>query len=148
MTGASVGFAIHLLNLTTHQISTLPGSDGLYSPRWSPDGHYIAAMPADSQKLVLFDFATRKWAELYSGYIGYPSWSRDGKYIYFDNPFLGKEAAFLRARISDRKLERLASLKDLGRIASMWTGLAPDDSPLLLRDVSVQEIYALDWQLP
>ena len=29
-----------------------------------------------------------------------------------------------------------------------WTGLAPDDSPLALRDISTYEIYALDWQLP
>jgi hypothetical protein len=26
--------------------------------------------------------------------------------------------------------------------------LAPDDSPLLLRDVATQEIYTLDWEVP
>jgi hypothetical protein len=26
--------------------------------------------------------------------------------------------------------------------------MAPDDSPLLLRDTGTQEIYALDWQVP
>jgi len=25
---------------------------------------------------------------------------------------------------------------------------APDDSPLVLRDVGAQDIYALDWQTP
>ena len=29
-----------------------------------------------------------------------------------------------------------------------WCSLAPDDSPLVLRDVGSQEIYALDLQLP
>ena len=29
-----------------------------------------------------------------------------------------------------------------------WTGLAPDDSLLLLRDTSIQQIYALDVDLP
>jgi hypothetical protein len=29
-----------------------------------------------------------------------------------------------------------------------WCGLARDDSPLLLRDVGTQEIYAFDLQLP
>ena len=29
-----------------------------------------------------------------------------------------------------------------------WMGLAPDDSPLVLRDVGAQEIYALDVDLP
>jgi hypothetical protein len=43
-------------------------------------------------------------------------------------------------------------LKELGRQASgvdaSWTGLAPDDSPLALRDIGTQEIYALDWEAP
>jgi hypothetical protein len=30
----------------------------------------------------------------------------------------------------------------------LWTGLAPDDSPLALRDISTQEIYAIDWDAP
>jgi hypothetical protein len=30
--------------------------------------------------------------------------------------------------------------------AGKWTGLASDDSPLVLRDTSVEEIYALDWE--
>jgi hypothetical protein len=45
------------------------------------------------------------------------------------------------------KLERLTGLNDLGRLAGTigpWTGLAPDDSPLALRDVGTQEIYALE----
>jgi hypothetical protein len=29
-----------------------------------------------------------------------------------------------------------------------WTGLAPDGSPLIQRDASFNEIYALDWEAP
>jgi hypothetical protein len=29
-----------------------------------------------------------------------------------------------------------------------WLGMAPDDSPLLLRDTGTNEIRALDWQAP
>jgi hypothetical protein len=29
-----------------------------------------------------------------------------------------------------------------------WNGVAPDGSLLLVRDISTQEIYALDLQLP
>jgi len=45
----------------------------------------------------------------------------------------------------------VASLKDLKRprgSLGIWTGLAPDDSPLALHDISTFEIYALDWQAP
>ena len=35
---------VQLLDMNTHQRSTVPGSTGLYSSRWSPDGRYIVAM--------------------------------------------------------------------------------------------------------
>jgi len=82
--------------------------------------------------------------------MGYPTWSHDGQYIYFDTTFTD-DPAFLRLRISDRKLERLVSLKAVRRYwgeFGPWTGLTPDDSPLLTRDTSNQEIYALDLQVP
>jgi eukaryotic-like serine/threonine-protein kinase len=145
--GASTG-SIHLLDMRTHKVSVLPGSDGLFSPRWSPDGRYIAAIPAVQQdKLMVLDRLSQKWSELAKGAMGYPSWSRDGKYIYFDTT----TGDFLRVGISDHKVERAVSLKGLPRASGpwgQWAGLAVDDSPLLLRDASVQEIYALDWEAP
>ena len=64
---------------------------------------------------------------------------------------MSEDAAFFRVRISDHKLERLFSLKALRRYwgpFGPWTGLTPDDTPLLVRDISSQEIYALEWQAP
>jgi Tol biopolymer transport system component/DNA-binding winged helix-turn-helix (wHTH) protein len=142
------GIAIY--DLETRKVSPLPGAGQLFSPRWSPDGRYIAAITNDSMKLVLFDRFNQQWQDLVSLPIGYPSWSHDGRYIYFDTA-LSEDAAFFRLRISDHKLERLLSLKGLRRFwgqLGQWTGLAPDDSPLLLRDIGSQEIYALDWQAP
>jgi len=139
---------IHVFDLKTRQSSQLPGSEGLFSPRWSPDGRYIVALTADSQKLMLFDFTSRTWTELARVNAGYPSWSRDGKYVYLD-ALLENESAFFRVRISDRKVERVASLKNVRRTGTFnWTGLAPDGSPLALRDIGTQEIYALDWEAP
>jgi len=148
--GISGSVAIHVLDLKTHQVSELPGSEGLFSPRWSPDGNYICALAADSRKLLLFDFRTQKWVEeLTNLFVGYPSWSRNGKYIYLDGS-LGDDPALMRVRVSDRKLERIGSLKDLKRAGNLgpWAGLTPDDSPLLVRNVGTQEIYALDWDAP
>jgi Tol biopolymer transport system component len=143
----AAGPAIHLLNLNTHERLTLPGSEGLFSPRWSPDGDYIAALTVDGGSLRLFEVATQKWVELAKLPIGYPSWSRDSKFIFFDTA--GSEPALYRVRISDRKLEQLVSLTNIRRTGTFaWTGLAPDDSPLLLRDAGTEEIYALDWQAP
>jgi hypothetical protein len=103
-------------------------------------------MPIDQRKLLLFDFTTKQWTDLASMPLSYPQWSRDGKYIYFRSTPL-----VLRIRISDRKIEQWASLKDLRNAPSAfgrWTGLAPDDSPMVLRDVGAQDIYALERQTP
>ena len=139
---------IRILDVKTRQVSTLPGSDGLYSPRWSPDGRYIVATPFDSHSIMLFDFAAQRWDEIAKISVGFPCWSKTGDYVYFlhgvDQP------SVMRVRIRDRKLERVVDMKGfrLTGYYSIWLGLAPDDSPLLLRDTGTQEIYALDWQAP
>jgi serine/threonine protein kinase/Tol biopolymer transport system component len=138
--------ALRVVDLKTHKVSTVEGSKGLFSPRWSPDGRYLVAMPADSLSLLLFDFQTHKWSELAKARAAFPNWSRDGQYVYFlrwlDNP------AVLRVRISDRKVEQVFDLTNLSTIGNIgpWLGLAPDDSPLLLRDIGTQDVYALDWE--
>ena len=140
--------AIRVVDVKTQEVSTLPGSQGMYSPRWSPDGRYIVAIPRDSLSLVLFDFQTQKWSQLAKGRAGFPNWSRDGQYVYFlrwlDNP------AVLRVRITDRKVEQVSDLRNLPTIGNIgpWVGLAPDDSLLLLKDTGTQDIYSLDWEEP
>jgi Tol biopolymer transport system component len=142
--------AIYQLNLKTNQLTTLPGSEGKWFSRLSPDDNYIAAL-SNKNHLMLFDMKAQKWSELTQNTADDPTWSHDGKYVYFSSSAVG-EPAFYRVQIRDHKLERVASLKDVKRPTSGsfgdWTGLAPDDSPLALRDISTYEIYALDWQLP
>jgi eukaryotic-like serine/threonine-protein kinase len=144
--------SIYILNLQTRKVSTLPGAKGLFSPRWSPDGRFINVTTHDGEKMLLFDLTTRTWKELDSGHrYNYPTWSRDAKYIYFSNP-LENGIPFYRLRIADDKLEHVANANLTRGVAwgtfGQWTGLGPDDSPLLNRDTSMQEIYALDVQWP
>ena len=139
---------VRILDLATKKISDVPGSKGLFSPRWSPDGRYLVAMPDNEEGLVLFDFATEEWTELARKNAGWPNWSKDGQYVYFlgwpDDP------SIMRVRIRDRKLERVADLKNFRQTGywGSWLGLAPDDSTLLLRYTGTQEVYALDWEAP
>src|SRR5262249_45671451 len=120
---------------------------GLGTPSYSPDGRYIAAMTADAKKLMLFDSSTQNWTELVkvsATYIGYINWSHDGKYIYFLSDRIS------RVRISDRTTEQVVSLDNirLGGFGPWVFRLTPDDSPLVVRDIGTQEIYALDVDLP
>ena len=142
------GGRISILDLQTANVVPVPGGENLFSPRWSPDGRYIAAITTDSQALMLFDRTNQQWAVLARMGIGFPSWSHDGRYLYFDS-ILTEDPEFFRVRIRDRQLERLESLKDIHRLwgpNGEWSGLGPDDSLLVTRNISSPEIYALDWQ--
>lgn len=140
--------AIRVLDLATRQISSLPQSQGDFSPRWSPDGRYISAFSADSTRLLLFDVNTQKWTELATGSLGWLNWSQDGNYVYVLDT-LSKNAV-VRIRISDRKIETVADLKAFASAGRYGGALAltPDNAPLLLRDTGTQDIYSLDWEAP
>jgi hypothetical protein len=56
-----------------------------------------------------------------------------------------------RVRVRDRKLEQIFRNKEehrLVRAIDTWTGIAPDDCILTLRDAGTREIYALEWEAP
>jgi len=143
--------AIYRLDLKTKKVSSIPGSDGLFSPRVSPDGRYISALTIGQTKLMLLDTTTNRWSSLLEGdQVGYNEWSHDGKYVYLRENRDGA-GELVRVRIKGLVLEHLLSLKDFPQLSdpfASWIGLTPDDAPLLMRDRSVQEIYALDLNFP
>ncbi len=144
--------SIHVVDLKAHKASILPGSEGLWAPRVSPDGHYVVAQSEEGSRLMLLDLTAHRSLQLANGdLIGWPEWSGDSKYIFFFNWRFGEGQGIFRVRVRDHHLEEIAGLKDIqlvGGIFGEWHGLAPDDSPLLLRDIGTQEIYALDVDLP
>ena len=143
----NVRMAIYSLDLNTSKISRVPNSDELFSPRVSRDGRYICALKKGQTELMLFDTKTNHWSIVGQGeQLSYNEWSHDGKYIYM-REIKGGAAEVVRVRIKDGVLEDVFSLKDFPQVIDMfggWIGLTPDDAPLLMRDRSVQEIYALD----
>lgn len=131
---ADLSSSIQILDLATHQISTLPGSHGMYSPRWSSDGRYIPALSPDATRLVVFDFQTQQWTELARGTMGWLEWSKDGQYLQAQDG--GGAGAIIRIRLSDHKTEWVADLKNIATVGyyNQWFAVAPDDSPILLRN--------------
>jgi Tol biopolymer transport system component len=143
--------SIRSLDLKTGRVVTLPGSESMLAPQRSNDGRYLTAATMDRKKLMIFEFETQKWSELARKDVGWQNWTADGKYVYFDTGF-GSDAAIFRVRVADQKLERIASLKGFRRAVGTdegpWSGLTPDGSPLLLRNVGTQEVYALNVEFP
>jgi Tol biopolymer transport system component len=64
---------------TTKKVSPIPGSEQLFSPRWSPDGRYIAALSLDMTRIMLYYTSTHKLKRLLQQSAVDPVWSRDTK---------------------------------------------------------------------
>jgi Tol biopolymer transport system component/DNA-binding winged helix-turn-helix (wHTH) protein len=148
--------AIQLLDLKSGMVSAIPGSENQFAPRWSPDGQHLAAVSSDGKTLRLFDFKTKKWTDWIEGFgtVGYPSWSRDGRYLYYDD-ISGKNPGYRRIEIGSARPDFFVDVKSLHRGFSHavgplgpWSGITPDGSPLFDRDLSTDAIYSLEVQLP
>lgn len=151
-TTSAGGLDLEIVDLRSHEISKVAGSEEMWSPRWSPDGRYILAVPREPDRLMIFDVNRQKWTELARMLVSYPEWSRGGDYIYFLIKSKNEPAsAIQRVRIKDHKIEQVASLSNFKQPRvdwGEWAGLAPDDAPVLLREAGAPEIYALDWDRP
>jgi len=138
---------IDQLDLNTGKITVIPHSHGFFSPRLSPSGRYIVAITSGWTDLMLFDTRTQRWSNLLKGHLlGFNFWSHDGRYVYFRTNS-GSSAKLERVRIVDRVVEPVLNLKDFPQVldvTALWIGLTPDGAPVLIRDRSMQEVYALD----
>jgi len=149
---ATVRYAgIFRLDLDSGKTSSIPDSEGRHSTRVSPDGRYIAAFSEAATELLLFDSKIQQWSTLAKGeLLGFNLWSPDGKYVYMRNNV--GYPRIVRVHIPDGRMEEVVSLKGFPQAAGDpsvgWFGLTPEGDPILIRDRSIQEIYALDVELP
>jgi Tol biopolymer transport system component len=136
--------AIHIFDLRTHELVDLAGSQGLWTCRWSPDGRYISALTVEGGRLEVFDFKTHAWRSTNAVRVNNPNWSTDGKYVYYDTEVNNR--SLQRVRVWDGKVEELANLRDFPSAAEWWSGLSPNNDPLVLRNLGWTEIYSLSLE--
>jgi DNA-binding winged helix-turn-helix (wHTH) protein/Tol biopolymer transport system component len=139
------------LDLKTERVSELPGSTNLYWGQVSPDGRHVVALEKTAQNLTLYDMVSHK-TQAVAGPADYPRWSADGQYVYFSTLYFRtrETGGVYRWKMSTNTTETVVRYPDF-RLAGVWGvsyGLTPDGAPLLLRDLSTRDLYALDVELP
>jgi Tol biopolymer transport system component len=141
--GASAKSNLRIFDFATGKADAIPASDGLVVPHWSPDGRVIAAMTLDAESLRLFDLSAGSWTNLDTGAVAFPEWSHDGRWIYYVR--WTADPAVLRIRVADGAQENVADLKGARYTGTftLWMGLDPTDTPMMLRDEGTDDIYAL-----
>ena len=144
---------LQFLDLRTGKRSVVPDSQDLLGGQWVGENTLVAA-PINQAKLEIFDVRTQKWSDLVPGKVSASvvNWahSPDYRYVYYTTG--GAEPQALRIRLADRKVETIASLKDLRRALSpdgnTQISVAPDGSAIFTRDIGTQEVYALSLKWP
>jgi DNA-binding winged helix-turn-helix (wHTH) protein/Tol biopolymer transport system component len=136
---------LRILDLASGKETAVPGGETRWSPRWSPNGRYIAALHLQGG-LDLFDWTTKRWTVLSAdegeGSPQYPAFSHDSRYLYYLRP--GEQGVY-RIALTGGKEERVADLSRwrLTGFFGFSMTLDPSDGPLVLRDIGSDDIYAL-----
>jgi Tol biopolymer transport system component len=134
-----------IFHLSTKKVETIPGSTGFFSPRWSPDGRFIAALSLDMNRLMLYDIAAKRWRVLTQQSAADPVWAHDSGSLFFHD-YLQKSQTVYRISVSDGVVERVADLKDLrfaDAVDYKFAGLTPQDALLVSARMSTANLYSL-----
>jgi Tol biopolymer transport system component/DNA-binding winged helix-turn-helix (wHTH) protein len=134
---------VHLANSSVEQV---PGSNGLFSPRWSPDGKYIAALTLDQTQVRLFTVATQTWTTLPVPSGADPVWSSDSRFLFIHGS-LDPSQPIDRISIPDGHVEqivRLADSREHDAVDYVFGGLTGDNRPLIRARIFTGNFYSLD----
>lgn len=137
---------LEILDLRSSRVSTVPESEGLFSPRWSPDGKYIAALTLDQRRVKLFDVGAKRWETLPVSSGADLVWTADSRSLVV-HASMDPRQPIDRILIPERKVSELVQLAKGGTrdaVDFVFVGLAADGSPLVRSRTYTGNVYSLD----
>ena len=138
---------IYEVELATRKVSMRPGTEQFFSPGWSPDGNFLAAMADGPSRLMLYSVEKNAWKALpvINAPWGFWTWSNDSKAIY--TRLLQGQPGVYRMDIADGVWTRVSSLQGLNaKIFDSNISMTVDDRPALMSHTGSAQIYSLRWK--
>lgn len=142
----SAARTLELVDLRTNQAESIPGSENLFSPRWSPDGRYIAALSLDQRNVRLLDERSHEWTTLPVPSGADPVWSSDSRFLYL-HASLDPAQPIDRISVPDGHVQEIVRLADSPRsdaVDYVFGGLTQEGMPLIRARVFTGNLYSLD----
>ena len=140
--------SLAIIDLSTRRVTEIPQSQGLFSPTWSPDGRFIAAITVEQNRLMLYDTKTMVWTTLASTSASWPVWSNDSKALYV-HAYQAENEPILRVSVPEGKIDRISDSRSFraGSIThATFAGITPDDVLLMHAEVANGNLYSLDFE--
>lgn len=137
-------------DMVAGQMAKIQTSSPIYGLRWSPDARFAAGIVEG--KIVLLDMETLDVSELTDGSAFYwlVFWSTDGQSLFLvDSWVKGRRQAVHRLDIKTREIVemiRIGKEMQVWGTTGPWVSVEPDGTVILLRDHSIHNIYALEWE--
>jgi Tol biopolymer transport system component/DNA-binding winged helix-turn-helix (wHTH) protein len=141
---------ILLINLADHSTQEIPGSKGLNSPAWSPNGDYLAAASQDFTRIMLLNTHTRQWKQLARMNSFYRIWwERDGSRLLVQDARSPAQAVFSIDPATGHA-EQIANCEPFLREGATWCGFqgrSPEGALLFAVATSWANVYRFDVEL-
>ncbi|MBW4039066.1 MAG: CadC family transcriptional regulator [Acidobacteria bacterium] len=137
---------LRTVQLSNGSVQSVLGSQGLFSPRWSPDGRYIAALSLDQRKVRLYTLATHTWSTLNLASGADPIWSADSHYLFI-HASLDPAQPIERVSIPDGHVDQIVRLADTSHtdaVDFVFGGLTPNNLPYIRTRIFTGNFYSLD----
>jgi len=138
------------VDLGTRQVTRWPGTEHLLWPKCSPQGRVFAMEwgigSQGGERVFLPERGT--WEAVVIPGRVYANWTRDGQALI---GLSASESRIERFSLASRRSEVIADVRGLVLAryqARPWVGLDATDAPLVTRDATTFDLYALDWEAP
>ena len=138
--------AIYIADIATRKVAEIPGSAGLFSPRLSPDGRYVAALTVSDRNLMLYDRNGGKWNRITDHAVADPQWAHTSRELFFQNDLEdGKPIYRLDVATGNmRPVAALDGLRPLNALDYRLIGLSREDLPIVSASTSTVNLYSMD----